>query len=70
MSDYRKGEWCDTVDGIYWRFIERHRDYFTSNPRLSMMARMLDRLAPARRETIFAAAEVFLARHTLLATER
>ena len=35
-----------------------------------MMARMLDRLAPARRETIFAAAEVFLARHTLLATER
>ncbi|MEL7450881.1 MAG: cryptochrome/photolyase family protein, partial [Pseudomonadota bacterium] len=20
MSDYKKGDWCDTVDGLYWRF--------------------------------------------------
>jgi deoxyribodipyrimidine photolyase-related protein len=60
----------DTVDDLYWRFIERHRDYITSNPCLSVMARMLDRLAPVRRETIFAAAKVFLARHTHLVTER
>jgi deoxyribodipyrimidine photolyase-related protein len=64
MSDYGKGDWCDTVDGLYWRFIERHRDFFLSNPRLALMPRALDRLDGNRRERIFAAAEAFLQRYT------
>jgi deoxyribodipyrimidine photolyase-related protein len=64
MSDFGRGEWCDVVDGLYWRFIGKHRDFFAANPRLAMMARMLDRLKPARRERIFAAAEGFLGAHT------
>ena len=65
MSDYPKGPWTDIVDGLYWRFVAKHREFFARNHRLAMMARALDRLAPARRETIFAAAEGFLAAHTL-----
>jgi len=65
MSDYGKGEWCDVVDGLYWRFIDKHRDYFAANPRLAMMARMLERLKPERRQRIFTAAEGFLAAHTV-----
>ncbi len=64
MSDYRKGEWCDTVDGLYWRFIDKHRDFFGGNPRLALMPRALDKLAPDRRSRIFAAAEDFLEQHT------
>ena len=64
MSDYRKGDWCDTVDGLYWRFIDKHRDFFASNPRLALMPRALDRLDRDRRERIFAAAEAFLQRYT------
>ncbi len=64
MSDYSKGDWCDTVDGLYWRFIDKHRDFFENNPRLSMMARMLDKQKKDRRERIFDAAERFLDRHT------
>jgi deoxyribodipyrimidine photolyase-related protein len=60
MSDYGKGDWCDTVDGLYWRFIDRHRDFFASNPRLALMPKALDRLDRDRRERIFAAAEAFL----------
>jgi deoxyribodipyrimidine photolyase-related protein len=60
MSDYPKGDWCDVVDGLYWRFIDKHRDFFAGNPRLALMPRALDRLAPERRKTIFAAAETFL----------
>jgi deoxyribodipyrimidine photolyase-related protein len=60
MSDYGKGDWCTTVDGLYWRFIDRHRDFFESNPRLALMPRALDRLDGERKETIFAAAEAFL----------
>jgi deoxyribodipyrimidine photolyase-related protein len=23
-SDYKKGEWCDIWDSLYWSFIEKH----------------------------------------------
>jgi deoxyribodipyrimidine photolyase-related protein len=65
MSDYGSGDWCDVVDGLYWRFIDRHRDFFASNPRLALMPRALDRQSAARLEKIFAAAEAFLEQHTL-----
>ena len=64
MSDYPKGPWCDVVDGLYWRFIDKHREFFESNPRLALMPRALDRLDDARRDHIFEAAEEFLAEHT------
>lgn len=64
MSDYGRGDWCDTVDGLYWRFIDKHRDFFASNPRLALMPKALDRLNENRRETIFNAAETFLDRFT------
>ena len=64
MSDYGKGPWCDVVDGLYWRFIDKHREFFGGNPRLALMPRALDRLDGARRSRIFAAAEDFLRQHT------
>ena len=64
MSDYGKGPWCDVVDGLYWRFIDKHREFFAGNPRLALMPSALDRLAPERKERIFAAAETFLDQHT------
>ena len=67
MSDYPKGPWCDVVDGLYWRFIDKHRDFFDNNPRLALMPRALDRLADSRRRNIFAAAEGFLDEYTVSA---
>ena len=64
MSDYRKGGWCEVVDGLYWRFIDRHRGYFEGNRRLALMPKALDRIDDARRGRIFAAAEDFLGIHT------
>ena len=64
MSDYGKGDWCDTVDGLYWRFIANNRQYFEQHPRLSVMPGMFDRLDSSRRKKIFAAAEQFLDAHT------
>ncbi len=64
MSDYRKGEWCDTVDGLYWRFIDKNRDFFTRNPRLSLMPRALDRIKDERRRNIFERAEAFIEEFT------
>ncbi len=60
MGDYSRGPWCDVVDGLYWRFINKHREFFSANPRLSMMVRTLDRMAGDRRDKIAKAGEQFL----------
>ena len=64
MSDYPKGDWCDVVDGLYWRFIDKHRKFFASNPRLALMPRALDRLDDKRKSHIFSAAEDFIDNYT------
>ena len=46
MSDYRKGDWCDIWDGLFWSFIKQHESFFRGQYRLAMMARNLDRMAP------------------------
>lgn len=60
MSDYKKGPWCDVVDGLYWRFIDRHRDFFSSNHRLSLMPKAFDRLKQERKDIILPVAEQFI----------
>ena len=70
MSDYPRGDWCEVVDGLYWRFIDKHRAFFAGNPRLALMPRALDRIDDERRARIFAAAETFLERFTVLSSGR
>jgi deoxyribodipyrimidine photolyase-related protein len=65
MGDFKKGPWCETWDGLYWRFIGRHRAFFQANPRLSMMVRLLDRKGLLQRDGLGAAAETFLERATM-----
>jgi deoxyribodipyrimidine photolyase-related protein len=65
MGDFKKGPWCETWDGLYWRFIGRHRAFFQANPRLSMMVRLLDRKGLLQRDGLGAAAEAFLERATM-----
>ena len=62
MGGGPKGPWCEIWDGLYWRFIGRHREVFRSQPRLSMMVAQLDRMDAARRERILALAEAFIER--------
>ena len=56
MGGYKTGEWQDAVDGLYWGFIEKHKTFFSKNPRLSMMAKTVEKMDPARKQKIFAAA--------------
>ena len=44
MSNYKKGEWQAVWDGMFWRFMHVHRDFFLSNPRLGMLVRMFDKM--------------------------
>ncbi len=31
MSDYKKDEWCDTLNDLYYNFINHHKDYLSKN---------------------------------------
>ena len=64
MSNYKKGDWCDAVDGLYWKFIENNRDFFATNPRLALMIRSLDKMNADRKNKIFHAAETFIEKNT------
>lgn len=75
MSDYGRpaagevfpfgdSDWCTVVDGLYWRFVREHRDFFAGHPRMAVMAASLDRMSGDKKQRIFAAASAFLDRVT------
>jgi deoxyribodipyrimidine photolyase-related protein len=64
MSNYERGAWCDVIDGLYWRFIQKNIDFYSSNPRLSFQTRVLGRMSEDRKALIFKKAEEFLEIHT------
>ena len=64
MMDFKKGDWCNTMDGLYWRFINRNRSFFLKNPRLSMMVRIFDKMKSDRKKLILSEAEKFINKNT------
>lgn len=60
MSDYKKGKWCDIWDGLFWRFMHVHRDFFLQNPRLGMLVRTFDKMPEEKRNKHLKTAEDYL----------
>lgn len=44
MGDYEKGEWQAIWDGLFWRFMDIHRSFFTKNPRMAMLVGTFDKM--------------------------
>ncbi len=65
MMHFKKGPWCDVMDGLYWKFIDRHKQFFLKNPRLSMMVRISEKMNKERKSRIFKAAEKFIKQNTI-----
>lgn len=63
MSHYKSGDWCDTWDGLYWRFIKKHKKFFEKNPRLSIMTKQLERMGPSKLKKHEANADKYLTSH-------
>ena len=60
MSDYKKGEWCDIWDGLFWRFIGKHSDFFAKQYRLSFMVQTLNKMEASKKKRLLALAEDFI----------
>jgi deoxyribodipyrimidine photolyase-related protein len=50
MSNYKKGEWQTVWDGLFWRFMDVHRDFFKQNPRLGMLVNTFDKMPDEKRQ--------------------
>ena len=60
MSHYEKDDWCDTWDGLYWGFIEKHSTELAKNPHMSVVVSTLKRMNEDRRRIIGYRAADFL----------
>ena len=49
MSNYKKGDWQLIWDGLFWRFLHTHREFFLKNPRLSMLVKTFDKMPEEKR---------------------
>lgn len=61
MSDNPKGDWQPVWDGLFWRFMHTHRDFFLQNPRLGMLVRSFDKMPENKRLGHLETAEAYLA---------
>ena len=60
MMNFKKGEWNDIMDGLYWRFIDKNRIFFLKNHRLGMMVRVYDKMNKERKIMIIKKANDFI----------
>jgi deoxyribodipyrimidine photolyase-related protein len=62
MSDYEKGDWQKIWDGLFWRFMDKHRDFFLKNPRLGMLVKTFDKMDEEKKRMHLTHAQAFLTR--------
>lgn len=60
MSYFRQGDWSTLWDGLYWRFMNKHRNLFERNPRTRMTVSHLDRMGQDKLDQHFQVSETFL----------
>lgn len=43
MSDYSKDDWTDIWDGLFWRFLFKHKALFEENPRTKVLIKQMEK---------------------------
>ena len=64
MMNFKRGPWNDIMDGLYWRFINKNRKFFQTNPRLNMMVVIYDKMKDERKNNIIKKANQFIRDNT------
>ncbi len=60
MSNYPAGKWEETWNGLFWHFIGKHEAFFKSNPRLSMMVHLHNKMEKEKRDRHYKNATDFI----------
>ena len=51
MSNYKKDDWCNIWDSLYWRFIKKHQHFFESNPRMKLMVNLYEKKSDSEKQS-------------------
>lgn len=62
MGNFKSGEWEKIWDGLFWRFMIKHEEFFVSNPRTSMLVYSLRKMSDDKRNKHLDNADLFLQR--------
>ncbi|MFT4728936.1 MAG: deoxyribodipyrimidine photolyase-related protein [Granulosicoccus sp.] len=62
MSNYKKGEWSEIWDALFWRWIFQNKDRLAGNFRWAMMCKNAERMSESKRNSHIQLAEQFLTR--------
>ncbi|MDB0006719.1 cryptochrome/photolyase family protein [Flavobacteriales bacterium] len=60
MSDYKKSNWEETWDALYWRFIHEYEDVFKNNIRMKFMVNMYHNMIDEKKQNIKTISESYL----------
>jgi deoxyribodipyrimidine photolyase-related protein len=60
MSHYKKGPWQESWDGLFWSFMDKNRQFFLKNPRLSMLVRSFDKWPDSKKQQYHQQADSFI----------
>lgn len=60
MGNFKKGDWQAIWDGLFWRFMDVHREFFKQNPRLGMLVNTFDKMPDQKKEFHLNKAEDYL----------
>ncbi|HMO18349.1 MAG TPA: cryptochrome/photolyase family protein [Oligoflexia bacterium] len=59
MSDYKKENWCEVWDALYWSFIDKKRNFFLKNQRMSIMPRQFDKMEEGKKNKLKQTAKTY-----------
>lgn len=60
MSHYKKGEWSEVWDALYWRWVLKHSPALVQNPRWAMMCRQADKMPKEKKQRYLNTANHYL----------
>tara|TARA_Y100000814_G_C12084437_1_gene317808 strand:- start:207 stop:590 length:384 start_codon:yes stop_codon:yes gene_type:complete len=59
MSNYKKEDWCEIWDSLFWQFISKHQEKLKINQRMSFMTSLYSKKSESDKEKIKKISEDF-----------
>jgi deoxyribodipyrimidine photolyase-related protein len=60
MSDYKKGNWSEIWDSLFWNFIDKNRVFFNKNPRMRLLVIGFDKMNYEKKDKFLSVANKYL----------
>ena len=60
MSDYKKGNWSEIWDSLFWNFIDKNRVFFNKNPRMRLLVISFDKMNYEKEDKFLSVANKYL----------